>query len=136
MVFSKEEIREASRVLREAGMTTIANVLGYMTDDRAEAVELINGTKDSIDLVNGLLERKEPVMKKEIHTYEFIYDEKTDGFGSMRFCAETEEEAVELFQGFCKETGIDYESIEWEINQVFDEMDEDYYKDDEEYEYS
>lgn len=136
MAFSKEEIREASRVLREAGMTTIANVLGYMADDRAEAVELINGTEDSIDLINGLLKRKEPAVKKSIHTYEFLYDEETDDFGSIRFCAETEEEAVELFQKYCKETGIDYESIEWEISQVFDEMDEDYYKDDDEYEYS
>lgn len=62
-----------------------------------------------------------------MYTFEFTYDEDVDGFGSIRFCAESQTEAEELFHEWNHENGYDnnigkYYSVEI----VYDESDANY----------
>lgn len=54
-----------------------------------------------------------------MYTWEFTYDEEiNDGFGFIRFCAETEDKAIELFNNWCEENG--YGSCTYTVETVFD----------------
>ena len=54
-------------------------------------------------------------------TYEFIYDENIDDFGSVQFCAESRSEAKDLFKEWQMENG--YNITEYSINVVYNHDD-------------
>jgi len=62
-----------------------------------------------------------------MHTYSFTYDDKKDGFGFVRFCAETLTEARKLFYEFQKENNFVIPEDKLKIEHVYDESDAAYY---------
>ena len=59
-----------------------------------------------------------------MYTFEFTYNEDVDGFGSIRFCAESQTEAEELFHEWNHENGYDSNIGEdYSVEIVYDESD-------------
>lgn len=63
----------------------------------------------------------------KIHTYEFTYDEKLDGFGSVRFCARSKAEARTLFREFQEENHFTVAERDFKIERVYDQSDAECY---------
>lgn len=66
-------------------------------------------------------------MAKKMHTYSFTYDKKLDGFGSVRFCAETLSEAKKLFYEFQKENNFVVTEGSYKAKRVYDKCDAEHY---------
>lgn len=64
---------------------------------------------------------------EKIKTYEFRYDESIDGFGEIQFCCENRDEAIELFNDWCKENN--YTIGKYKLTTVFEQSDKDEYED-------
>lgn len=68
-----------------------------------------------------------------IYTYEFdfyVLDpdvEKETEWDATQFCAETEEEAEDLFRDFCEENGFDWDNVYYSVEPVYDEDDAEEY---------
>lgn len=66
-----------------------------------------------------------------MYTFEFTYDEDVDGFGSIRFCAESQANAEELFHEWNHENGYDRNiGKDYSVEIVYDESDAREYGDD------
>lgn len=56
-----------------------------------------------------------------MYTYEFVYNQEIDGFGSIQFCAESKQEAEELFQDWQNDEG--YKIADYKAESVYNAYD-------------
>lgn len=63
-----------------------------------------------------------------MYTYQFLYDENIDGYGSIQFCAESENEARKLFTEWKRENK--YNIFKYDVSIIYNKEDQEEYGDD------
>lgn len=61
-----------------------------------------------------------------MYTYQFCYDEKIDGYGSIQFCAVSENEARKLFREWKRKNG--YNIRKYTISVIYNKEDQEEYE--------
>lgn len=63
-----------------------------------------------------------------MYTYQFLYDENIDGYGSIQFCAASENEARKLFTEWKRENK--YNIFKYDVSIIYNKEDQEEYGDD------
>lgn len=63
-----------------------------------------------------------------MYTYQFLYDENIDGYGSIQFCVASENEARKLFTEWKRENK--YNIFKYDVSIIYNKEDQEEYGDD------